>query len=88
MANIKGGLKRAKTSMRKRVVNRAAKAGILSLTKKLVEATETKDLAKSQEVYRVYASTLDKAVKRGIIKRNTADRKKSRGALKLLALKK
>ena len=32
-----------------------------------------------------YASTLDKAVKQGVIKRNTADRRKSRAAKRLAA---
>jgi small subunit ribosomal protein S20 len=87
MANIHGGLKRAKTSMRKRIVNRAAKANILTLNKKFLEATTAKDLAKSKEIYRVFSSALDKAAKRGIIKHNTADRKKSRAALKIAAIK-
>jgi small subunit ribosomal protein S20 len=88
MANIKGGLKRAKTSMRKRIVNRAAKAGILSIGKKFLEAIAAKDLAKSQELYRAFSSALDKAVKRGIINRNTSNRKKSRAAHKIAAIKK
>jgi small subunit ribosomal protein S20 len=87
MANIHGGLKRAKTSMRQRIVNRATKANILTLSKRLVEAATAKDAAKSKEVYRAYASALDKAAKRGIIKHNTADRKKSRAASKLAAIK-
>ena len=82
MPNIKSAAKRAKTSLQNRARNRAGKAIIANLAKKLVEATTAKDKAKSVDIARAYSSNLDKAVKKGIITRNTADRKKSRAAIK------
>ena len=87
MPNIKSAAKRAKTSLEKRTRNRAEKANIATLAKKLIEATTAKDKTKSGEIFCAYASTVDKAVKKGIITRNTADRKKSRAAIKIAAIK-
>jgi ribosomal protein S20 len=43
------------------------------------------DTAAVAKVVAEYASTLDKAAKRGIIKRNTADRRKARLAQRVAA---
>ena len=87
MPNIKSAAKRAKTSMQKRTRNRSEKANVATLAKKLIEAAMAKDKTKSDEIFRAYASALDKAVKKGILTHNTADRKKSRAALKIAAIK-
>jgi small subunit ribosomal protein S20 len=87
MPNIKSAAKRAKTSIQKRARNRSEKANIATLAKKLIGTVTAKDKAKSVEICRAYASALDKAVKKGIITRNTANRKKSKAALKIAAIK-
>jgi small subunit ribosomal protein S20 len=87
MPNIKSAAKRAKTSMEKRTRNRSEKANIATITKKLAEVITAKDKAKSGEIFNAYASAVDKAVKKGILTRNTADRKKSRAAIKIAAIK-
>ena len=86
MANIKGGVKRAKTSEAKRLVNRAIRSGIASMRREFFEAVAAGDRAKSAELFRKYSSILDKAAKQGVIASNNANRRKSRAALKLAGL--
>ncbi|MBI2437421.1 MAG: 30S ribosomal protein S20 [Lentisphaerae bacterium] len=46
-----------------------------------------KDVEKSRQVFSAYCSTLDKAASKGIIKKNTAIRRKRRAAARLATLK-
>ena len=71
MPNIKSAAKRVKTAAKANLRNRSVKSELLTYRKK-VEAAFAAVSA--------YASKLDKAAKKGVIKRNTADRKKSRTA--------
>ena len=83
MPNIKSAAKRARTSEKNRLRNRAAKSEIMSVRQALTDALEGADKAKADEAFRKFASTLDNCVKRGIIPANTASRKKARGAAAL-----
>ena len=56
------------------------------MRRKLFDALESNDIEKARPASDLYASTLDKAVKKGIIPNNTADRRKSRAALALAKL--
>lgn len=83
MPNIKSAEKRVRQSEKNRAANRAVKSEIHTARKPVVEGKLAKeDLAKAVAEY---ASTLDKAVKKGVIKKNTADRRKSRAAKRLAA---
>jgi ribosomal protein S20 len=45
-----------------------------------VDAVESKDKSKAMKEFSAFCSILDKSAKRGIIKPNTADRRKARAA--------
>lgn len=75
MANLKASKKSARKDLKRRIMNKAIKTRIKNLTKKL---TEEKDLEKRKAIVKQLYSYYDKAVKRNIIKKNTAARKKSK----------
>lgn len=67
--------------------NRAAKGAIHTLTLKLWAVVDANDKAQAVKTCRDLFSSLDKSVKRGIITRNTADRRKSRAAKRVAKIK-
>ncbi|NCA83447.1 MAG: 30S ribosomal protein S20 [Opitutae bacterium] len=82
MPNIKSAAKRAKTSEKSRQRNMQTKAEVKTLRKSLLVAAAEPAAPKTEAAYRAFCSALDKGVKHGIIRKNTAIRKKSRaGAL-------
>ncbi len=85
MANTKSAIKRMKQSEQRRQRNRAARTAIRSSLKAARTAVSGKSpdsKATVQEAIR----TLDRAVSRGVMHRNTAARKKSALARSLNAL--
>ena len=83
MANIKGGRaarKRDRQNAKARARNTAVKA---TEHKKLFKAADAGKKEDAEKEFKAFVSGLDKAVKKGIIAKNTADRKKSRAQLKL-----
>jgi small subunit ribosomal protein S20 len=78
MPITKGAKKAYRSSLNKRVYNlrrgRVMNEAVKSLRKLIAEGKKTEAEAKLPEVYKA----IDKAAKRGIIKENTAARKKSR----------
>ena len=86
MANIKSAEKRAHQAVKRRTANRAVMSTIGTVRRKAMETVvKGADTAAVAKVVAEYASTLDKAAKRGIIKRNTADRRKARLAQRVAA---
>ena len=83
MPNSKNAAKRAKTSEKSRQRNAEAKSQLKTLRKNLLTALAANEAPKNAAAYSVYCSTLDKAVKHGIIKKNSPVRKKSRAAAML-----
>ena len=82
MPNIQSAVKRAKTSEKSRQRNMKTKAQVKTLRKSLLAAVADPAAPKTKEAYSAFCSALDKGVKHGIIRKNTAIRKKSRaGAL-------
>lgn len=82
MPNIKSAAKRAKTSEKSRQRNMQTKTEVKTLRKSLLAAVAEPAAPKTDAAYRAFCSALDKGVKHGIIRKNTAIRKKSRaGAL-------
>jgi small subunit ribosomal protein S20 len=69
----------------RREVNRSIRGALASIRRNFFEAVAGGDKGKIQELRVAYTSALDKAAKQGAIKRNTADRRKSRAALKIQA---
>ena len=86
MPNTKSAAKCMRTSEKKRQANRSVKGHIATTRRKFSETVASGDKAKSEEHFRKYCSCLDKAVKQGIVKTNTADRSKSRAAVRLASL--
>ena len=76
MANSKSAEKRARQSAKRAMINRAVKARVRSARKAVNEAIASgaKDEASSQ--LDTLASVADKAVKKGVIHKNSADRLK------------
>ena len=86
MANIKGGRaarKRDRQNEKARKRNAVCKAKLHDAHKKLFKAADAGAKEDAEKKLRDFVSGLDKAVKRGIISKNTADRKKSRAQLKI-----
>lgn len=86
MPNIKSAKKRLKTSVKAHDRNRAVKSEVSSTRRRLFEAIAGGDSKAAQDIFRVYCSQLDKAVKKGMMKRNNASRRKSRTTARLTAM--
>jgi small subunit ribosomal protein S20 len=80
VANIASQEKRIQRSARERLENRRYTSAIKTHFRRLEEAVSGKDDAAAEEAHRELISTVDRAVKRGALHRNTGARKKSRAA--------
>jgi small subunit ribosomal protein S20 len=80
MANIASQIKRNARSERERLENRRYTSAIKTYFRRLEAAVEAGEDAKADEELRTLISTIDKAVKRGALHRNTGSRKKARAA--------
>lgn len=85
MATHKSAKKRIRTNDRKRVINQQGATRIKSSVKKVL-ATTTKEEA--EKLYKEAIGILDKGTTKGLIKKNTASRKKSSITRHLNALQK
>ncbi len=72
MPHHKSAVKRMRTSKRDRTKNIAVRSELKTLLKKMTEAPTDKD------VMRMTVSELDRAVKKGVVKKAVANRRKSR----------
>jgi len=86
LAHTKSGKKRIRTAERNRVRNQAVKSRTKTMVKKLLTAIEAKDAEAAKAALSVVYKELDKAVTKGVFKKNTVSRKKSRLAAKVNAL--
>lgn len=82
MPNIKSAIKRVKKSKKANAANSSAKSAMRTAVKK-AELAIASGAENAQELVVQAMRTLDKAVSKGIIHKNTAARKKSRLAKKL-----
>jgi small subunit ribosomal protein S20 len=80
MANIASQIKRNQRTERERLENRRYTSTIKTYFRRLEAAVTEGDDAKADTELRELISTIDKAVKRGAMHRNTGARKKSRAA--------
>jgi small subunit ribosomal protein S20 len=78
MPITKGAQKALRGSERKRVFNVRRKRAMKDAEKALDKAVTTGDAKKAAEILPTAYKAIDKAAKRGVIKDNTAARKKSR----------
>lgn len=86
MPILKSAAKRMRQSEKLRAKNLNVKTFIKSLRGRLFQAISGKNKQDAGKLYREYCSLLDKSAKKGIIKRNTAIRRKARVAARLKAL--
>ncbi len=85
MPNIKSAMKRVRTSETARGRNRAVKSRVATARRDVLTECSQRNVEKANQSFRAYCSVLDKAAKRGIIKKNTAIRRKRRAAAQLVA---
>jgi small subunit ribosomal protein S20 len=87
MPNTKSAARRMRSSARKNAQNRSVKSRLHTLERKylaLVTAGKKEDAANA---FKDVASAFDKAAKKGIVHKGTANRKKSRLSIRLNAAK-
>jgi small subunit ribosomal protein S20 len=80
MANIHSQKKRILRAERERLENRRYTSKIKTYFRRLESAVSAGDDATADTEHRVLVQTIDKAVKRGALHRNSGARKKSRAA--------
>ena len=80
MANIHSQKKRILRAERERLENRRYTSKIKTYFRRLEQAVAGGDGSVADAEHRMLVQTIDKAVKRGAIHRNTGARKKSRAA--------
>jgi small subunit ribosomal protein S20 len=80
MANIASQKKRILRSERERLENREYTSAIKTYFRRIEALAQEKDADALTTEHRRLVSTIDKAVKRGALHRNTGARKKSRAA--------
>jgi small subunit ribosomal protein S20 len=88
MPNIKSAKKRMRSSEKQRIGNMAVKTKVKTVRRKTRDVLTAGVAATSDVAVREYSSVLDKAVKRGVIKKNTAIRRKKRAVAALRKLEK
>ena len=74
MATHKSAKKRIRTNDRKRVINQQGATRIKSSVKKVLATTAKEE---AEKLYKEAVSVLDKGTTKGLIKQNTASRKKA-----------
>ncbi len=78
MPNHKSAEKRVRQTEKRRDVNRSNRSNLRTQIKKLRSALTASDANLSQELLNPTVSSIDKAVNKGILHKNTAARYKSR----------
>ncbi|WP_294703074.1 30S ribosomal protein S20 [uncultured Fusobacterium sp.] len=86
MAHSRSAKKRVLIAERNRERNQAVKSRVKTMVKKVLSAVEVKEVEAANAALSVAYKELDKAVTKGIMKKNTASRKKARLAAKVNAL--
>ena len=77
MANTKSAAKRARQDVVRHGRNISILTRLKTEQKKLRKALEEKQIDTARLIFKEFCSQLDKAAKRGVIHRNSVDRKKS-----------
>ncbi|CAM3160303.1 30S ribosomal protein S20 [Streptobacillus felis] len=86
MAHTKSSKKRIVIGERNRLRNQAIKSRVKTFVKKVLAAVDSKNIDDAKAALSVAYKELDKAVSKGVMKKNTASRTKSRLATKVQAL--
>ena len=87
MPNIKSAIKRVSVIEKKTLQNNMVKSAYKTAIKTFEAAVEAGNKAKAEEAYKVAVRKVDQACTKGVIKANTASRKKSSLSKKLNTVK-
>jgi small subunit ribosomal protein S20 len=83
MPNIKSAIKRVDVIEKKTLQNNMVKSAYKTAVKAFDNAVEAGDKAKAEETFKAAVKKVDQACSKGVLKANTASRKKSSLAKKL-----
>ncbi|MDA1275311.1 MAG: 30S ribosomal protein S20 [Verrucomicrobia bacterium] len=83
MPNTKSAERRVRSSARKQQKNHSVKSELHTLEKKYLRALPGENRDEATAAFRNISSALDKAAKKGVVPKATANRKKSRLAVRL-----
>ena len=83
MAHRSSAFKHIRADKRKRDVSFRRKSAVRTIVKKTKVAIESGNVEEAESLFRRATSSLDKAVSKGVIKKGTANRRKSRLAKSL-----
>lgn len=86
MAHSKSSKKRIVIGERNRLRNQAIKSRVKTFVKKVLVAVDANNVDEAKTALNVAYKELDKAVTKGILKKNTVSRKKSRLAARVNSL--
>ena len=86
MAHSKSSKKRVFIGERNAARNKSIKSRVKTFVKKVLSAVEAKNVDEAKAALQVAYKELDKAVTKGVLKKNTVSRKKTRLTLKVNAL--
>ena len=78
MANIASQIKRNRQNEKARLRNQAARSEMKTMARKALEAAEAGDAEAAAAALRDAQRSIDRAVSRGVLHKNTAARRKSR----------
>ncbi len=87
MPNIKSAIKRVKTIETRTSDNARIRTAYKTAVKNFQKAVEAGDKEKANELFKTAVKAVEKAAKKGVIKDNTASRKKSNLARALNTVK-
>ena len=88
MPNIKSAEKRVRIIEKKTMQNNMIKTGYKTISKKFEKAVADKNINEAESLLSEASKKIDQACTKGVIKKNTASRKKSRLSKMLNELKK
>lgn len=83
MAHRSSAFKHIRADKRKRDVSFRRKSAVRTIVKKTKVAIESGNVEEAESLFRRATSSLDRAVSKGVIKKGTANRRKSRLAKSL-----
>jgi small subunit ribosomal protein S20 len=86
MPNLKSAKKRMRQNEVRQERNQKVRTRIKNARRAMMESLEAKNSEAGQAALRTYCSVLDKAAKRGVIKKNTAIRRKTNAANRLRSI--
>lgn len=88
MAHRRSSIKKIRTDKRRRLRNLSVTSELKTAARKLAAALKAKSADEATKLSREYFSKLDKAVKKNVIHKNRAARRKSRVSKQINALRK